>query len=200
MDEQLRPFRGAGSVIVRCGPEERLETNLALGRTPGFEAGIFRGRTIVRVVPFDCCARLQKLPSGFRPEHRGEGVFRQPSIFRVPQQLFRSVELLFHDRPLGRIKQLRRQGLSEIFGSVLGDGGASCGIFRGVGGPPALMPGIAKKLAVWFDAAMSKLSTRPILYKGHRDYIEVFYKQGRRHPTLRQISPATFERRALQAA
>jgi len=32
------------------------------------------------------------------------------------------------------------------------------------------------------------------------DYIEVFYNQRRRHSTLGQISPATFERRAIQAA
>ena len=32
------------------------------------------------------------------------------------------------------------------------------------------------------------------------DYIEVFYNQRRRHSTLGQISPATFERRATQAA
>ena len=32
------------------------------------------------------------------------------------------------------------------------------------------------------------------------DYIEVFYKQRRRHSTLGQISPAAFERRATQAA
>ena len=29
------------------------------------------------------------------------------------------------------------------------------------------------------------------------DYIEVFYNQRRRHSTLGQISPATFERRAV---
>ena len=32
------------------------------------------------------------------------------------------------------------------------------------------------------------------------DYLEVFYNQRRRHSTLGQISPATFERRATQAA
>jgi hypothetical protein len=32
------------------------------------------------------------------------------------------------------------------------------------------------------------------------DYIEVFYRQGRRHSTLGQIRPATLERRATQAA
>ena len=32
------------------------------------------------------------------------------------------------------------------------------------------------------------------------DYIEVFYKQPRRHSTLGQISPAEFERRAGDAA
>ncbi len=30
------------------------------------------------------------------------------------------------------------------------------------------------------------------------DYIEVFYHQQRRHSTLGQISPAAFERRAVQ--
>ena len=32
------------------------------------------------------------------------------------------------------------------------------------------------------------------------DYIEVFYNQRRRHSTRGQISPAAFERRAIQAA
>jgi transposase InsO family protein len=31
------------------------------------------------------------------------------------------------------------------------------------------------------------------------DYIEVFYNQRRRHSTLGQISPATFERRAAES-
>src|SRR3990167_10180929 len=98
MGEELRPFDGTGLVILGAGPQERLQANLVLDRTPGFEAGIVRGCAIDGVLLLNRRARLEKLPSGLRRERRREGMLGQSSLPRVLHELFRGVELFLHGR------------------------------------------------------------------------------------------------------